>query len=88
MKQKVRIRFALGNGMECVIDEHGIVRVPGLDAPPGFNLEEEFARAARFVLENTRGHSREKAPARPRTLTQAELETLAVEAGRATAEFE
>ena len=30
IKQKTRIRFAVTGGLECVITEHGIAQVPGL----------------------------------------------------------
>jgi len=51
IKQQTRIRFPLRNGLECVIDEHGIAAVPGLRAIPDFNLEEELEAARDFVLE-------------------------------------
>ena len=37
--------------MECVIGEDGVARVPALKAQPDFNLEQELAVAAAFVLE-------------------------------------
>ena len=51
VKQSVRIRFALSNGMECVVNERGIAEVPGLRAVPTFNLEEELGKAQEFALE-------------------------------------
>ena len=42
IKKQLRIRFRLKNGMECVINEHGVAQVPALQAPPEFNLEEEL----------------------------------------------
>lgn len=69
VRQRVRLRFRLRNGMECVIDEHGISRVPELREPPRFNLEDEFAAATSFTLEPAAG-----GPARQ--ATRQELETL------------
>ncbi|MCS6953037.1 MAG: hypothetical protein RMK57_12320 [Bryobacterales bacterium] len=69
VRQRVRLRFRLRNGMECVIDEHGVSRVPELREPPQFNLEEEFAAAESFTLEPAAGGA-----ARP--ITRQELETL------------
>jgi hypothetical protein len=52
VRQQSRIHFHLQNGMECVIDEHGIARVPALHSIPDFNLEQELAKAGEFALEN------------------------------------
>ena len=51
VRRQSRIRFRLENGLECVIDEHGIARVPELRAVPDFNLEQELAKASEFALE-------------------------------------
>jgi len=51
IRRQSKIRFVLRNGMECVISEDGIARVPALKSVPEFNLEEELAAAAAFVVE-------------------------------------
>ena len=51
IRRQFRIRFALRNGMECVVDEHGVARVPALKGVPDFDLEVELASASEFVLE-------------------------------------
>ena len=51
IRRQIRIRFPLRNGMECVVNEHGIAQVPGLRSVPDFNLEQELVSAASFVLE-------------------------------------
>ena len=51
IRRQVRIRFPIRNGMECVVNEHGIAQVPALHAIPDFNLEQELASASAFVLE-------------------------------------
>ncbi len=68
VRQRARVRFRLRNGLECIVDEHGISRVPELREPPRFNLEEEFAAATVFTLEPAAGGA-----ARP--LTRQELES-------------
>jgi len=51
IRRQVRIRFPLANGMECLITERGVAQVTALQAPPDFNLEQELAGAATFVME-------------------------------------
>jgi hypothetical protein len=41
----------LRNGKECVVDEHGVARVPALKGVPDFDLEVELAPASEFALE-------------------------------------
>ena len=69
VRQRMRVRFALANGMHCVIDEHGLARVPGLKAPPDFNLEDELAGATRFEMQPLEGA--------PVSVPRSELERLA-----------
>jgi hypothetical protein len=51
IRRQTRIRFRLRNGMECVITEHGVAQVAALKGVPEFNLEEELASAASFLLD-------------------------------------
>jgi len=51
IRKQSKIRFVLRNGMECVISENGIARVPALKSVPEFNLEQELATATAFVME-------------------------------------
>jgi hypothetical protein len=51
IRRQIRICFPLRNGMECVVTEHGVAQVPALKGVPDFNLEEELATAAGFVLD-------------------------------------
>ena len=51
IRRQTRIRFALRNGMECVITEHGVAQVAELRGVSDFNLEEELAVAASFSLD-------------------------------------
>ena len=52
IRKQLRIRFTLRNGMECVVTEHGIAKVPALQNPPDFNLEEELASVTDFILDS------------------------------------
>ena len=77
IRKHTRIKFPLANGMECVINERGVAQVPALHEPPQFNLENELAAAATFVLEpaNATGKNAPK----PLSLGRAELSAMAVE---------
>ena len=72
IRRQFRIRFALRNGMECVIDQHGVARVPALNGVPDFDLEAELALANEFVLEMASG----KDPAIPRPVRRDELAAM------------
>ena len=76
IRRQTRIRFPIRNGMECVITEHGIAQVPGLRAAPDFNLEQELASAAAFVLEPVATTT-----ARPRQIPREELTSMIESAG-------
>jgi hypothetical protein len=73
IKNQARVHFQLRNGMECVVTEHGISKVAGLSGPPDFNLEEEFAQCATFLLEPV---PTDKQKSKTRQLSRAELETM------------
>ena len=79
VRNQVRIGFRLSNGMECLINEHGISQAPGLASAPEFNLEDEFARADRFTLAAVKTTAKRGASDTPRTVTREELEALAGE---------
>jgi hypothetical protein len=75
IKTNVRIRFVISNGMECIVNEHGIAQVPALAAVPDFDLDHEFALAQQFILEPAAASG--KTRARPQTLSREQLEALA-----------
>jgi hypothetical protein len=52
IRDQVSVRFGLPPGLECVVDRHGIARVPGLSSAPTFNLEDEFDRAGEFTIDS------------------------------------
>ena len=85
IRQQVRVRFRLSGGLECIINEHGVGKVPQLSGPPEFNLEEEFSNASEFVLEPAlagAGHSKSS----PKTVSRRELEQMAGSGVAASAE--
>ena len=84
VRKNLRIRFPLSNGMECVLNEHGIAQVPALRAVPAFNLEEELAAAREFVVEPAGAIEKDKARQKPpRRYTRDEMATLVTAGGGA-----
>jgi len=81
VKKNLRIRFALSNGMECVLNEHGIAEVPALRAVPTFNLEDELAAAREFVVEPATSGPKDKSGTGPRRYSLDELLLLTTAGG-------
>lgn len=80
VKKKLRVRFRLPNGLECVMNEHGIAELPALKAPPDFNLEEQFASVSGFIIEPVAPGEKQKAKAQAQNLTRDQLSALAAPA--------
>ena len=74
IRQQTRIRFPLANGLECVVNEHGVALVPGLKSVPDFNLEEELTGAQHFQLDALTADP--KNPIKGRSLRRDELAAL------------
>lgn len=53
-----RIGFPLTNGMECVIDETGVVRIPGLRSTIDVDINRELEGAEQFFIEAPGGRAR------------------------------
>lgn len=51
IRKSLRIRFQLPNGMECVVNEHGIAQIPTLHAVADFSLEEQLTQVQQFTVE-------------------------------------
>ncbi|MGA2131703.1 MAG: hypothetical protein ABSH50_05250 [Bryobacteraceae bacterium] len=79
VKKRLRIRFALSNGMECIVNEHGVAQVPALRAVPAFNLEEELAITQRFVVEAAAAGEKDRRQTKPRSCTRDEMLALATD---------
>jgi len=77
VKRQYRIRFTLPNGMDCVVDERGIARVPALRQAPDFSLEEQLKSVSGFVLDPAVPNSGRKAPA-SRAVTSNELAEMLI----------
>ncbi len=84
IRRKCKIRFVLRNGMECVISEDGIARVPALKSVPEFNLEQELAAATAFVVEAV-VPAGVKNPPKPVPLGRADLTAMALDSPGAVA---
>lgn len=77
VKKHLRIRFPLSNGMECVVNEHGVAQVPALRAVPAFNLEDELVGVQVFMVEPVDALDKKKGGPKPRSYTRDELVVLA-----------
>ena len=78
VKKRLRIRFPLSNGMECVVNEHGIAQVPALRGVPAFNLEQELAGAQTFVVEAADAGEKDKGKPKARSYARGEMTALAM----------
>ena len=74
IRKQLQIHFRLSNGMECLITENGVARVPALRRTPDFNLEQELASAAEFILQPVT--SGKKPPLPQQTLRREQLAAL------------
>ena len=74
IRRQTRIRFRLANGLECVVNEHGVAQVPALNSIPDFNLEQELAAVQHFQLDALTADP--KSPIKTRALRREELAAL------------
>jgi hypothetical protein len=70
IRKQIKVHFRLRNGMECIVNEEGVARVPELRVIPDFNLEDELAEAGEFLIEPA-------LPAPPRNIPRAEMMSMA-----------
>lgn len=82
IKKQYRIRFVLANGMECVVNQHGIAQVPALKGIPDFNLEQELSSVGEFLLEPAVVSDKKNAP-KSRTVGREELAAMTGASGAA-----
>ncbi len=52
IRKNLKIHFQLPNGMECIVNEHGVAQIPALRRVPDFNLENELGSISEFILES------------------------------------
>jgi hypothetical protein len=81
IKKQIRIRFILPNGLECVVNEHGVAQVPALKAVPDFNLEDALAAVSQFSTEAAAPDP--KKGFRRQTLSRVELAALSSDGSEA-----
>jgi hypothetical protein len=74
VRQNLKIRFQLPNGLECVITEQGVARIPALSRAPDFNLEQELVSIQEFVLDPASAGRRTSEV--PKRLRREEMESL------------
>jgi hypothetical protein len=75
IRKNLKIRFQLANGMECVISEHGLARVPELRRAPDFNLEQELTGVTAFLVETVTTDKKQTTP-KPRAVSREELAVM------------
>jgi len=73
VKKHLRVRFPLSNGMECVVNEHGIAQVPALRAVPAFSLEQELVGVQAFLVEPVDAGEKDKGKPKARRYTRDEM---------------
>jgi hypothetical protein len=73
IKSGLRVRFTLSNGMECVLNEHGVAQIPALRNVPNFDLEQELAGASNFTVEPV---NVDKSKSKPQLLNREQLAAL------------
>jgi hypothetical protein len=50
IRHQTKVRFRLSNGMECVVNEHGIAQVPELRRTAELNIETDLASTREFRI--------------------------------------
>lgn len=76
VRKHLRIHFHLPNGLECIIDEHGLAQIPALHQVPDFNLEQELVSVGEFVLEMPKDTDK-KGVAKRQTLAREQMAAMA-----------
>ena len=74
IRKQLKIRFQMSNGLECVITEHGLAQVPGLQRTSDFSVEEELASVSQFILEPV--SAPKKAPIASKAVGREELTSM------------
>jgi hypothetical protein len=88
VKKHLRVHFHLQNGLECIVDEHGLAQIPALNKVPDFNLEQELVTVQEFVLEMPK-ETDKKGVARRQMLGREQLAAMvSAPVGGAAAEHE
>ena len=82
IRNRARIRFSVPAAGECAVDEHGLLRIPGLRTAASVNVEALLDSVEQFVVEPVREGSKQ------RKVSREELHALLGEAPKAEAGHE
>ena len=82
VREAIRIHFRLEPAGECLVNEHGVLKIPALQRVPDFRVDPALAGVEQFTLAPVR------AAAQPNRVSRAQLETLIGTPGGAAAEPE
>jgi hypothetical protein len=78
VRNRCRIRFTVEASGECLVDEHGLLRIPALQTTTAVNVGELLGSVDRFVLEPAVENPRRQ------TVSRQELQGLVGEAPAAS----
>ncbi len=67
------IRYRDAQGRVAVLNQKGIIEVPGINGPPPYNVEDVFAGAVQFCLEPWSSSYGQSAVKVPTTLTPEQM---------------
>ena len=70
IRSRTRIQFASPEAGECMVNEHGVLRIPALSRPPDFQFDSSLAGVEEFVLTPVRETGRAQ------TVSREQLESL------------
>jgi hypothetical protein len=70
IRQGVRVEFASPGAGRCVVNEHGVLKIPDLRGVPHFQVDSTLAGVEQFVLTPVQD------PAGGRTVSRQDLEAL------------
>lgn len=70
IRNRARIRFTLPQAGECVVNEHGLLKLPPLQSVPDFKLDSSLGEVEQFILDPVQD------TARPQKLSRKELLAL------------
>ncbi len=77
IRNRTRVRFTLPAAGECVVNEHGVTKIPSLRSVPDFNVEASLGSVEEFVLDPAQEGSR------PQKISRAQLDVLLGDTPRA-----
>lgn len=77
IRSRVSVRFSTPESGECVVDPHGVLKIPALRSVPKFKGEALLGSANEFVLDPADGNSKR------RKVSRAELQSLLGDAPKA-----